>query len=268
MVRDKVIFIDSDGTVMDSMTLKHELCFGPAIIETYHLKDYQEDVLMVWNKINLYSLTRGINRFDGHYLILKYINDKYQKISFLAEYKAWLDSAWSKSNECLEEYLTNNPNSELVSVLNWSRLTNELIVNHQDEVIPFSGSVEIIKKLYQDFYVIIISSANNKAVMHEWEKFGLLPYVDEVCTQEIGSKSHMIELMLKKYQPTKAIMLGDAISDLKAADSNNIYFYPIIPRQEVFSWKEFFDKYSVEFKDDNYTQGSIVKKFIDSLEED
>ena len=63
--KEYLICIDSDGCAMDTMDVKHIRCFGPEWIKTFGLEKYQEEGLEYWNKINLYSKTRGINRFKG-----------------------------------------------------------------------------------------------------------------------------------------------------------------------------------------------------------
>ena len=265
----KIIFIDSDGTVMDSMTLKHERCFGPALIETYHLENYKVDILHKWDIINLYSLTRGINRFDGHYAILKYINEKYQKISFLENFKEWLDNTSAKANQNLADYIAAG-HAELKPVLDWSILINKKIVEEQENVKPFEAVLKAMPNLAKKFKLVIISSANNKAVMHEWEKFDLLPLVSEVCTQEMGSKAECIKKTLAKEQGIEAIMLGDALGDLEAATKNGISFYPIVPRFEDKSWLDFLNNYSEKFYEGTYKQveKELINKFIKVLEEE
>ena len=62
---NKLICVDSDGCAIDSMTIKHERAFGPALVEEWHLEDESERILERWNALNLYEITRGINRFRG-----------------------------------------------------------------------------------------------------------------------------------------------------------------------------------------------------------
>jgi len=42
-----------------------------------------------------------------------------------------------------------------------------------------------------------------------------------------------------KYPLDKILMIGDAYGDLKAADANQVCFYPIIPGREAESWERF-----------------------------
>ena len=59
------IGIDSDGTAFDSMTIKHRKAFIPAMIRVWKLEEYSEKVSEICEYINLYSPTRGIDRFSG-----------------------------------------------------------------------------------------------------------------------------------------------------------------------------------------------------------
>lgn len=86
-MKNFLICIDSDGCAVDSMEIKHRRCFGPCMIETWHLEKWQDEILNRWNEINLYTKTRGINRFLGLELMLTEINDSYTRIDGLEEYQ-------------------------------------------------------------------------------------------------------------------------------------------------------------------------------------
>lgn len=73
---DYLICIDSDGCAMDTMNSKHFYCFGPEWVKQYGLEDIQEEALKYWNQINLYSKTRGINRFKGLAMGLEWAKEK------------------------------------------------------------------------------------------------------------------------------------------------------------------------------------------------
>ena len=45
-----------------------------------------------------------------------------------------------------------------------------------------------------------------------------------------------------KYGPDRALMVGDAPGDMKAAKANGFLFFPINPGAEEASWKEFHDE--------------------------
>ena len=80
----KFIFcVDSDGCAMDTMTIKHELLFAPIASEIFEVKE-KSIFFDNWQNINLYSRTRGVNRFIGLVETLKSID--YSDIDNLKKY--------------------------------------------------------------------------------------------------------------------------------------------------------------------------------------
>ena len=60
-----LIGIDSDGCVFDSMELKHKECFIPQFINHYELQGVSKYAREAAEFVNLYSKSRGVNRFPG-----------------------------------------------------------------------------------------------------------------------------------------------------------------------------------------------------------
>ena len=75
--KDYLICVDSDGCAMDTMNIKHIKCFGPCMVEEWGLQRWEKEILERWNEINLFTETRGINRFKGLAIALQEINEKY-----------------------------------------------------------------------------------------------------------------------------------------------------------------------------------------------
>ena len=63
--KDFLVCVDSDGCAMNTMEIKHRRSFGPKIIEVWGLEEDRAKILDLWNDLNLYASTRGINRFKG-----------------------------------------------------------------------------------------------------------------------------------------------------------------------------------------------------------
>src|SRR5437899_975473 len=63
--KEYFIGIDSDGCVFDSMEIKHKECFTPMFIKHFHLQAASKYAREVWEFVNLYSKTRGVNRFPA-----------------------------------------------------------------------------------------------------------------------------------------------------------------------------------------------------------
>src|SRR6476620_1790828 len=60
-----LVGIDSDGCAFDTMELKHKECFIPNIINSYGLQGVSKYAREAAEFVNLYSKSRGINRFPA-----------------------------------------------------------------------------------------------------------------------------------------------------------------------------------------------------------
>ena len=242
-MKDFLVCIDSDGTAMDTLTINHQRCFGPLIIPTWKLENYQKEILERWDEINLFSNLRGINRFSGLQIMLNEINEKYQKIDDLDSYNNWCNNTMIFSHAELQSYYDINPSPCIKKVLDWSRKVNQEIAKLKPEdKNAFEGVKETMEYIFKYADIAIVSSANKKAVIEEWERCNLLASTNYCMTQEEGTKVECINKLLSLgYSNDKVLMMGDSVEDLKAANANNILYYAIRPKEEVESWKEFKD---------------------------
>jgi len=250
-----LICVDSDGCAMDTMDIKHIRCFGPCMVKEWGLESWQEAILARWNDINLYTMTRGINRFKGLSLALQEIDQQYVKIEDLKTLVDWVETSKELSNGALERAIAENPASvSLKKALSWSKAVNENINALPDELkLPFPLAKEGLAHAHARADVAIVSSANLDAVLEEWEKYGLLEHTDIVMAQNAGSKAHCIgELLKKGYQPDHVLMCGDAPGDMDAAQKNGVFYYPILVRSEKASWQEFMDTACGKLLDGTY----------------
>ena len=242
--KDFLVCIDSDGCAIDSMNIKHINCFGPEMVGEWGLYEWQHEILARWNDINLYSLTRGVNRFKGLLMALREINEKYVKIEDLDSLAGWVEATKELSNNSLAMAIEENPESIcLKKALSWSNNVNASIKRLPEEkVLPFEMVKEALIFAHERADVAIVSSANLGAIMDEWERHELLPHVDLVLAQDAGTKAHCIgELLKKGYDRDKVIMCGDAPGDMDAAERNGVFYYPIKVNLEKESWTEFID---------------------------
>lgn len=253
--KEYIICIDSDGCAMDTMDIKHIQCFGPCMITEWSLQTWQTDILTRWNEINLYSQTRGINRFKGLAIMLEEINETYCTIEGVEHFKKWTDESVELSNAALTNLMKENKEDIFQKALNWSNSVNEAITMLDEaNIIPFEGVLEAIKEIEKVADIAIVSSANEEAVVEEWSKFGLLPHVDILLSQKMGSKAYCIECLLEKgYDASKVLMIGDAPGDQKAAFSNKVSFYPILVKKEEASWKKFQEEILGLFLEGKYS---------------
>ncbi|MBO3379613.1 HAD family hydrolase [Clostridium perfringens] len=268
--KDFLICIDSDGCAIDTMDIKHIKCFGPCMVTEWNLEEWKEPILERWNEVNLYTLTRGINRFKGLAVALIEINEKYITIEGLDEFVRWTEETKELSNESLEVEIEKTNNICLKKALEWSKSVNKSIdLLSDDEKCPFEGVKEAIILAKKAADIAIVSSANEKAVLDEWNKHGLLENVDIVLTQNIGSKSYCInKLIAKGYSRNNVLMVGDALGDLKAAEENEALYYPIMVRKEKESWIRFSKEALERFTSNSYYgeyQEKVIAEFKENL---
>lgn len=269
--KNYLICVDSDGCAMDTMDVKHIECFGPCMVDEWNLHKFKIEILSRWNEINLYTMTRGINRFKGLAKALLEINEKYVKIEDVESIVNWVENAKELSNDALTIAIKNNPSSiGLKKALNWSIAVNKAITLLPNEKkVPFANVKEALEFAQDKVDIAIVSSANLEAVLEEWERHGLIDYVDIVLSQNVGSKAFCIaELVKKGYDVDKVLMCGDAPGDLDAAKKNGVFYYPIIVKREKESWQEFINvglnnlisgKYGGEYQD------SKINAFLENL---
>ena len=229
-----LLCVDSDGCAMDTMNIKHFRCFGPCFADEWGLKEGRDAALKRWNEINLFSMTRGINRFLGLAHILTELFPDDQNV---AAFSRWAQTSKELSERAVEAHAAENP--VFLKALSWSRAVNKAIGALTDEEkTAFGGVREVLQEAHKSFDIAVVSSANYAAVEEEWARCGLLAHVEVLTTQQDGSKAHCISELLKKgYAPQNAVMCGDAPGDERAASENGVHFYPILVRDEEASWE-------------------------------
>lgn len=204
----KIAFcIDSDGCAMDTMTYKHQLFFGPIAADIFGISEQERtSFLKEWDRVNLYSRTRGVNRFVGLVMGLEFAG-----VEHIDKLKEWVETTDSLSNNSLELALANDFSRDLEKALEWSNEVNHQIKNYEGDSLAFSGVLESLERLSQFGNVYVVSSANKEAVWQEWEEQGLLKYVDDIYCQDRGKKEDVIATLIASgYCRETILMVGDS----------------------------------------------------------
>lgn len=266
-----LICIDSDGCAINTMDIKHIRCFGPCMIQEWELEPWQEKVQKRWDEINLYTMTRGINRFKGLELTLSEVDKQYKTIEGLPQLFKWIQTASELSNENLEQTLKQTESPILKRVLNWSIMVNRSIAAlPQEEKQPFEGVEEGLKAAHKTADVAVVSSANQQAIIEEWGRYQLLQHTDIILSQDAGSKAYCIKRLLEKgYGRNHVLMVGDAPGDQLAAEENGVLYFPILVGKEKESWGRFSEEGLERFQtltfDEEYQEG-LIREFKKNLQ--
>lgn len=255
---DFLVCVDSDGCAMDTMDIKHIRCFGPCMVQEWGLGQWSQPILERWNEINLYSMTRGVNRFKGLAMALGEIDAQYTPIAGLELLQGWVASGTALSNDALAtaagKAIDVPGRTCLEKALAWSKAVNAGIDALPQELKrPFDGAKDGLAAAAAFADVAVVSSANRSAVLDEWQQHALLDHVDLVLAQDAGSKAHCIAQLLKfGYAPDHVLMVGDAPGDRDAAAQNGVYYYPILVRHEAESWAELRTAALAHLQDGSY----------------
>ena len=244
--KEFLVCVDSDGCVFDNMELKHKECFCPATVNVWGLQSVSRYARESADFVNLYSKTRGANRFPALIRTLELLGARKEAVERgyvcpdLSLLKKWVEETDSLSAKGIREYAEahgGDMDPILATAARWSAEVDENIERIVHGVAPLPGVKEAFAEISEFADIVIVSATPHEALIREWGSQGLLEHITVVAGQELGTKKDCIKkAMTGKYAADKVLMVGDAPGDHAAADANGVLYYPIIPGQEVESW--------------------------------
>ncbi len=123
---DYLVGIDSDGCAFDTMELKHKECFIPNIINFMELQGVSKYAREAAEFVNLYSKSRGINRFPALVETLEWLQKRPEvkargmKITVPQALRDWIARETKLGNPALEKAVEKNGDADLKHILAWS----------------------------------------------------------------------------------------------------------------------------------------------------
>lgn len=244
---DFLVGIDSDGCVFDSMELKHKECFIPAFINHYELQGVSKYAREAAEFVNLYSKSRGANRFPALVEQLDWLRRRPEvkargiKVARPQGLIYWVARESKLGNPALEKAVAATGDADLKQALAWSIAVNKAIAEMVRGVPPFSFVRQCLERLAEKADMLVCSQTPNAALEAEWEEHDISRFVLAICGQEVGSKKELLAAA-KQYPPGHTLMIGDAPGDRNAATTNNCLFFPINPGAEEASWRHLFEE--------------------------
>jgi phosphoglycolate phosphatase-like HAD superfamily hydrolase len=247
--KDFFVGIDSDGCAFNSMEVKHNDSFSVNLIRFFGLQAISRQVHQAWDFVNLYSQTRGCNRFKAIVLACDALREmpKVKKagvvIPELPHLRQWLKSESQLGNPKLKALIdgaSGPQREELAAVYDWSLAVNKTIEEIVRNLPPFPGVKQSLVRLAERADVMVVSATPQEALDREWAEHGIDTYVALIAGQEMGSKTEHLTFAAKgKYPGENILMVGDAPGDFKAAADVGALFFPINPGDEEESWDLF-----------------------------
>jgi phosphoglycolate phosphatase-like HAD superfamily hydrolase len=244
---DFLVGIDSDGCVFDTMELKHKECFIPNIINHWNLQGVSKYAREAAEFVNLYSKSRGINRFPALVETMEWLQKRPEvrergvKVEIPQSLRDWIKRETKLGNPTLEKEVEAHGDPGLKRSLVWSKAVNKSIEEMVRGVPPFPFVRESLVKLFAHADILVVSATPHEALQREWEEHALSQYAAAICGQEIGTKKESLA-GASKYAPGHALMIGDAPGDYQAAVANKALYFPINPGAEEASWKRFYEE--------------------------
>jgi phosphoglycolate phosphatase-like HAD superfamily hydrolase len=260
-----LVAIDSDGCVFDTMEVKHKECFAPNVIKYFGLAGVSKCARETWEFVNLYSKTRGVNRFPALVEHLELTAARPEvlvrgvKIAVPASVRDWVAQEPTPSNPALEKAIAVSDDPDLKRLLEWSRAVNHAIEETVRNVPPFPYVRDCLERMRSCADVLVVSATPQEALQREWEEHDLTKYVVAICGQEIGTKRECLQTA-RHYPPCHTLMVGDAPGDYQAACLNGALFFPINPGNEEASWKRLLEEGL-----DRFCAGTFSGKYQEEL---
>jgi len=242
---DFFVGLDSDGCVFDSMEIKHKECFTPMFVKHWKLQAAAKYARRVWEFANLYSVSRGMNRFPVLVRSLDLLADwpepmaRGLELPDLGPLRAFIDSGLPPSNAGLTDYMKDHPHPLLDQTMAWSLAVNAMVKDIVEGVPPFPKVRECLDHITSKADLAVVSGTPTDALTREWEENAMLDYPQIIAGQELGKKTEHLDVMSGsgRYEDSKKLMIGDAPGDFKAARASGCLFYPINPGHEEDSWE-------------------------------
>jgi phosphoglycolate phosphatase-like HAD superfamily hydrolase len=272
---DFLIGIDSDGCVFDSMELKHKECFIPAFINHYELQGVSKYAREAAEFVNLYSKSRGANRFPALAEQLDWLRRRPEVKARgipVARPKGlvdWVARETKLGNPALEKAVAASGDPDLKQALAWSVAVNKAIAEMVRGVPPFPFVRQCLERFADQADMLVCSQTPNAALEAEWAEHDLSRFVLAICGQEVGSKKESLAAA-KQYPANHTLMIGDAPGDYKAAAANQCLFFPINPGAEEASWRRLFEEGIQRFFEGSFAgayQERLLAEFDASLPE-
>ena len=270
------IGIDSDGCVFDTMEIKHKECFTPMFIKHFGLQAASKYAREIWDFVNLYSKTRGVNRFPALIRALHLLRARKEVIARQVAIfdpkpvEEWVARETKLGNPALKKEIESG-NRALDQVMQWSVAVNKAVEDMVYGVPPFPLFRESLLQMVTRADTLVVSQTPTEALVREWKEHSIDSYVRVIAGQEYGTKTEHIQYAAGgKYPPEKILMIGDAPGDFNAAKKNHALFYPIVPGREEASWERFHKEGLDRFFSGTFAgayEAALLKEFDASLPE-
>ncbi|MBL7076445.1 MAG: HAD family hydrolase [Kiritimatiellae bacterium] len=269
---DFFVGVDSDGCVFDTMEIKQKQCFHGLIAEMWDLVAIEPVLRETAEFINLYSQSRGTNRFPALLQTIDMLRKRPEvqaagvAVPQMDGLRKWIEEENHLGNPALETRVAATGDPDLTKVLEWSLAVNRRVEEIVQHVPPFTWVRECLQKMGTHADIVVVSQTPSEALVREWEMNDMMDSVAFIAGQELGTKAEHIAMATRdRYPATHILMIGDAPGDCRAAKANDAFFFPINPAHEDESWKLLYEEAFNKFIGGAYA-GEYEQALIDRFD--
>lgn len=241
--------VDSDGCAFDSMEIKHKECFIPQFIRHFGLQPVSSIARTCGEFANLYSQTRGVNRFPAYVRALGLLAEHPEaaRRGFVPPQvpglRDWIARETRLGTKTIVPEAERTGDPDLAMAARWSAAVDAMIAEFVHNVPPFPGVRDALRWMTSQGTVVVCSATPKAALEKEWREHGLTEFVAAIHGQEDGSKSQILARYRSEgWAPAHMLMVGDSPGDFAAAQSAECPFFPIVPGREEASWSRFVEQ--------------------------
>ncbi len=264
---DRLVAIDSDGSVFPNMPAKFEV-MRDTTIGHFGLQPVAAMAEEVIRFVNLEGRSRGSHRLTGLVQIVGFLRERLGSGPLLVELPR-LDSlryfmascdAWT--NTTLAAAVAETGDAELARILEWSRDFSARLAK-TGRMPPVPEAVRAMTAMREQAELVVVSQAPEDQLLGEWAEAGIMGLVARIGGSDRGPKPLQIRAALAAagLPPDRAAIIGDAPGDLSAARETGIAFLPIIPGREGASWDRLAGEAWPRFLD-----GTFAGDYAEALE--
>lgn len=247
--RKALVVVESEGTVFDSLAVRHRNAYLPAFVSCFAFGAEYEECASLWINAALNSRLRG----QDPLVILLYSLRKLEKSHPSARRMAVtgsLENLISKRHIPLLSLAESPEGSPERLILDWLSMASSLLdVEIDAPCFPQAKQFfSLLRDAAPNVQVLAHSSVDEALALHEWEMAGLGDAFLRLAGRERGDfSSYLRQAMENGFDSVPLLVVGSTLRSWQAAQAVCARFYPILPGKEDASWEFLAEEYFPSF---------------------
>jgi len=199
--KDFFIGFDSDGCVFDSMEIKQKECFCPAFINNFDMQGAATAARETWEFVNLYSKTRGVNRFLAAIRAVELLAERKElkargiNVPSVAGLKAWTERETKLGEASLVPEVEKNPHPDLQRALSWSEDVTAAVKKIVRNLPPYPQVPGILKAAMPKADLMVVRMTER--LVAELEDEGRAVLVGRAAPAVLGQECDAVHVKLR-----------------------------------------------------------------------